>query len=131
MRHAVVMKDPPLKSLAARVLLERRLRRQEIVDYLTFKKAFLNVVREVEGTLRCHYCGLTGLTESVGDNPTKAELRRMATVDHVVPRSRGGSERDPENLVVACWSCNQRKADSAAYGRDKPGRAGDGIDAGA
>lgn len=111
--------------------MERRLKHEEVSDWLTFRAAFLKAVKEVQGGLRCHYCGQDGLLEKVGEHSTKAELRRMATVDHVVPRSRGGSERDPENLVVACWSCNQRKADSAAYGRDKLGRAGDGIDAGA
>jgi 5-methylcytosine-specific restriction endonuclease McrA len=32
------------------------------------------------------------------------------TVDHVIPRSRGGSSA-PTNLVCACLSCNQKKAD--------------------
>lgn len=40
----------------------------------------------------CRYCGS-------GDD---------LTVDHVVPRCRGGSDR-LENLVVACRSCNSRK----------------------
>lgn len=31
-----------------------------------------------------------------------------ATLDHVVPLSRGGSH-NPGNLVSACLSCNQRK----------------------
>lgn len=30
------------------------------------------------------------------------------TVDHVVPRSRGGSH-DDANLVACCWLCNSRK----------------------
>lgn len=43
----------------------------------------------------CQYCGAT---------PGKAEL----TLDHVVPRSRGG-KTVWENVVVACRVCNQRK----------------------
>ena len=43
----------------------------------------------------CQYCG---------DTPGRAQL----TVDHVVPRSRGGTH-DWENLVTACKRCNQRK----------------------
>jgi 5-methylcytosine-specific restriction endonuclease McrA len=42
---------------------------------------------------RCAYCG------------AKAD-----TVDHVVPRSRGG-EHSWENCVAACANCNHRKAD--------------------
>lgn len=37
-------------------------------------------------------------------------LGRGTTVDHIYPRSRGGSERW-ENLVTACERCNQSKAD--------------------
>jgi 5-methylcytosine-specific restriction endonuclease McrA len=44
---------------------------------------------------RCVYCG-TGL--DLAD----------ATLDHVIPLSRGGSH-EPGNLVTACQPCNQRK----------------------
>lgn len=40
----------------------------------------------------CRYCG-------AGDS---------LSIDHVIPRSRGGKD-DPGNLVVACWPCNSRK----------------------
>jgi hypothetical protein len=42
----------------------------------------------------CQYCGLRG--------------ERLMTVDHVVPKSRGG-ESTWENLVCACMRCNNRK----------------------
>ena len=42
---------------------------------------------------RCAYCG-----------------RRADTIDHVVPRSRGGAHTW-ENCVAACRLCNSRKAD--------------------
>ena len=38
---------------------------------------------------------------------TKAE----ATVDHVVPLSKGGDRVAPTNLVACCLSCNSRKKD--------------------
>lgn len=34
-----------------------------------------------------------------------------ATLDHVVARSKGGSN-GPENKVLCCWDCNQRKANN-------------------
>lgn len=43
----------------------------------------------------CQYCGAT---------PLRAEL----TLDHVLPRSRGG-RTEWENVVVACRVCNQKK----------------------
>ena len=42
---------------------------------------------------RCAYCG-----------------KRADTIDHVVPRSRGGTH-SWENCVAACSTCNHRKAD--------------------
>ncbi len=45
----------------------------------------------------CQYCGA---------QPGKSQL----TLDHVVPRSRGG-EHTWDNVVTACVQCNQRKRD--------------------
>lgn len=44
---------------------------------------------------QCQYCG-------------KSQDPKLMTIDHVIPRSRGG-ENTWENLVVACKKCNQRK----------------------
>ena len=46
----------------------------------------------------CRYCGR---------NSEDATLE----VDHVVPRSKGGSD-DPANLVTSCFDCNRGKSDS-------------------
>lgn len=43
----------------------------------------------------CQYCGST----------------RHLTIDHVIPKSRGG-EDSWENLVVACHTCNTKKGDT-------------------
>ena len=43
----------------------------------------------------CQYCGKTGQSASL-------------TLDHVIPRSRGG-ETAWENLVACCHECNNRK----------------------
>lgn len=43
----------------------------------------------------CQYCG-------------EAPGRQYLTVDHVVPRSRGGTH-EWDNLVTACTRCNQKK----------------------
>ena len=48
----------------------------------------------------CFYCGAS--FEEIGP--------RHRTVDHRIPKSRGGSDA-LRNLVFACFSCNQRKRD--------------------
>ena len=57
--------------------------------------------------LYCHYCrqGMRrGLKRHRGGLP-------LATIDHVVPLSKGGPERDKRNQVMACSDCNGRKSD--------------------
>ena len=47
----------------------------------------------------CHYCG----EELVTTGSPYQDL--YATVDHIIPKSRGGSD-EPDNLVPACRRCN-------------------------
>jgi 5-methylcytosine-specific restriction endonuclease McrA len=51
----------------------------------------------------CAYCG-----RSVSKTPPCSAL--LATVDHIMPVSRGGAS-SWTNLVSACRECNGRKAD--------------------
>lgn len=60
---------------------------------LTFSRA--NIFRRDKNT--CQFCGVT---------PGTSEL----TIDHVIPRSRGGKSTWL-NCVVACIKCNRKKAD--------------------
>lgn len=53
---------------------------------------------------RCVYCGRSPIEDGV-----KLE------VDHVYPKSKGGSD-SMENLVTACWECNQGKKDMVIKG---------------
>lgn len=50
----------------------------------------------------CVYCGV------LVHNHTHGDLKTKATIDHVVPRSRGGID-DLSNLTLACFSCNSSK----------------------
>ena len=50
----------------------------------------------------CAYCGEVARTISQRD---------ALTLDHVHPKSRGGSNTEPINLVTACKACNGRKGD--------------------
>jgi len=57
---------------------------------------------------RCRYCHCK--VEVPGLHPHDA----MATVDHVVPKSAGGSNR-VSNLVTACLKCNNEKGAHLAW----------------
>tara|TARA_Y100000592_G_C5463764_1_gene315498 strand:+ start:567 stop:1106 length:540 start_codon:yes stop_codon:yes gene_type:complete len=50
---------------------------------------------------KCQYCGIK---ISIGN----------ATIDHVIPRSRGGKETW-KNLVIACSKCNSKKGSSLTH----------------
>lgn len=47
--------------------------------------------------------------------------RKKLTIDHVIPKSRGGKDTW-ENLVTACFDCNQEKDDLSLeeYGKEIP-----------
>lgn len=55
---------------------------------------------------RCAYCGCV-MALNNGD-------RRSATIDHVIPLSRGG-RRNLANEVAACWRCNNSRGDTEAH----------------
>lgn len=58
----------------------------------TYRKRLLE-----RGGCQCVFCG-------------KRMTLDNSTMDHVVPRSKGGQDT-PANLVMACLNCNQTKAD--------------------
>ncbi len=62
------------------------------VPYKKVGLSRVNIFRRDEGS--CQYCG----------------SKQNLTLDHVIPRSRGGKE-SWENLTTACQACNTRKGD--------------------
>lgn len=57
---------------------------------------------------RCVYCGV--VVQYTRLRKGKRQPSNKATVDHVIPRSKGGTWAR-ENLVLACLKCNNEKAD--------------------
>ena len=116
MKHRVMVKDPHVESLAARILLQSRLKKEELDEWFSFRADFLHRKKAELGVLKCHYCGKSGLVEEVTElSDVSSDM--LATIDHVVPVSKGGEIRDESNLVVACYPCNQKKADNV-MGKD-------------
>lgn len=70
----------------------------------------INVMRQLEEKhdKRCHYCNrITSRSES-------EKYDRFPTKEHVVPRAFGGENR-LENLVLACYACNQKRGTILFY----------------
>lgn len=71
-----------------------------LVEYIKIPFAKLKLAKPSRAMIykrdsnKCQYCGST----------------RKLTIDHVVPKSKGG-EDTWENLVVACSACNTKKGD--------------------
>lgn len=62
---------------------------------------------------RCFYCGVHVNLHTVESLATRWPDPRAATLDHIVPRSRGGGNTDG-NVVLACRGCNERRSDMPA-----------------
>jgi hypothetical protein len=61
---------------------------------------------------RCRYCDVE-IVRAIDGQP--ADAPNTATVDHVQPRSKGGSD-GMANLVAACFRCNQDRKDIGDLG---------------
>lgn len=69
----------------------------------------------------CVYCWDLCFFPKIGVKPGDPSLQREPTIDHVIPRVDGGSNR-AENLVTACRRCNTLKGRrSAAWIRERIG----------
>lgn len=108
--HWLLVHDPHPQSLAALVLLTRKylvitrpVRKYRV--WLSYRKKLLKKLLKERGELVCHYCGKGKLRVNTLD------VDKVATLDHVMPKSKGGAEYSSSNLVVACNRCNQKKRD--------------------
>lgn len=63
-------------------------------------------VESGRGPAACEYCGAPGEVQWSGSHV----WFRGLDLDHVIPHSRGGDGR-PENVVLACTTCNRGKRD--------------------
>ena len=108
MKHTVHIKDVPANCHAASVLLNRLYSLLEQRHERKACKKFLQEELKKHGTLVCYYCGKSDLKLKTG------KQHAHATVDHFIPKSKGGASADSDNFVVCCNSCNKQKASTTA-----------------
>jgi 5-methylcytosine-specific restriction endonuclease McrA len=91
-RAVVLLMKKKAKALSGRVI--------RLVNYIKLPYSKISQNRPSRSMIykrdghKCQYCGST----------------KNLTIDHILPRSRGGQDTW-ENLVVACLHCNTRKGD--------------------
>lgn len=73
---------------------------QAKLAYITAKKVYKRTRLAEAQSWRCCWCGCATVPE-----PNK---RNSVTVEHILPRSMGGSN-DMDNLAAACARCNQKR----------------------
>jgi len=105
------------KTYASYLLLTDSLRMQdedflnkyaEKMKRIQFSRDFLTKKKEECDRLTCVYCNATDLIIELEGMKVKSNV--IATIDHVVPISKGGAIYDVKNLVVACGDCNHKKS---------------------
>lgn len=63
---------------------------------------------------KCAYCGVELLL-----NPKQDNHNRKMSIDHVIPRARGGKDVW-DNMISACMDCNQKKGSKMPVGEWVP-----------
>ena len=58
---------------------------------------------------KCYICGIEMYFPDKSGKIDKTERYRMATIDHVIPISKGGNVSDIGNMRLACSKCNRKK----------------------
>jgi 5-methylcytosine-specific restriction endonuclease McrA len=71
-------------------------------------------------------CGICGRPV---DKALKYPHPLSASVDHIIPVSRGGHPSDIENLQLAHWTCNRQKSDKMTKPVEEKGSTNDDGDA--
>ena len=116
--HKIFSPRPHPNSFASYILLKKEyedkdssilFKKRSWRFWLTFRNRFLKRLQK-QNPLECVYCGSKPLVRN-NQVPVKIKENRKATIDHVVPVSKGGKEFSLDNLVVCCARCNRKKAD--------------------
>lgn len=107
-------------TLAAAVLLHDYYRQRDVDKILTigdkmrkvsFSRTYLNKVVAEKGVLSCSYCPKTNLI--IEEHGMRVPNNNKATIDHIVPISKGGGVFDVANVCVCCGKCNTKKGNKS------------------
>lgn len=108
-KHIIYPRNPHPQSLAALILLHHNYTPipNSVRFWLRYRKHILKLWRR-KGKFYCFYCGKGPLKKEIYPSK-KTNYINLATLDHVVPVSKGGEEYSEKNLLLACGFCNNKK----------------------
>ena len=70
----------------------------------------IQMVADLRGHTRCHYCRR--------ETNTKQNSPLQRTLEHIVPKGRGGSDF-VSNLTIACRKCNEERGSKMFFHKCK------------
>lgn len=102
------MANPDVQKLRERIREYKQTHPESTKKEPKIHRKKLKTHKKLTGNEVCTYCGVKLSTYT-------------ATLDHVIPLSRGGSD-DPINLVWCCKKCNHSKGNRLPYEWLKEGK---------
>jgi 5-methylcytosine-specific restriction endonuclease McrA len=72
-----------------------------------FSRRYLLKLKTQHGSITCTYCKKPNLKIQNSDNSVSQSAK--ATIDHIIPVSKGGNIFDEDNIVACCGKCNSKK----------------------
>ena len=76
---------------------------------ISFSRNFLKRKLKKDGKLICSYCKKPNLRIEFEEHRNKVPRNILATIDHIIPISKGGGVFDEANVCVCCATCNSKK----------------------
>ena len=104
------------KTRAAAILLRNFYEEQDedyinrfrvIAQRINFSREYLKNILKEKGSIKCSYCSKDNLVIEL--EGMKVPNKIKATIDHIVPKSKGGAHYDLKNITPCCGTCNTNK----------------------
>lgn len=102
---AAYEKDKPRRIEYAKAQVHKR---RALMASVTSEPGITTLALRKRDGKRCHFCKVTMSFKPV---PNGGYRPKRATLEHLMPLSRGGTHTWA-NVVLACWQCNVRKNNS-------------------
>ncbi len=104
------------KALDADYIKNDIIRTQIINNEVLFSALRLEFFQKVKsqfGSLKCQICNNTDLVETILHK--RKIPHNLATIEHVIPLSKGGLKYVEANFICTCIKCNNKRGDKPLF----------------